>query len=393
MEESDEDIVKIPLRNKNGVIVAYTLVDKDINDLMTFTPCLNKDGYAQAKINGITFLLHRFVMEANKGDPIVDHINNNKLDNRRINLRFVTNSQNSQNKLKKEATSSQFIGVRKKDNKWAANIKFGNKRLYKTFNIETHAAYWYDINTIKFYQTETFSPKINGLEKPSDYKEAESKIENPFSGLHLTKNNKFQVRVQHGKKNIHIGTFKTPEEAKEAYKKKKEELQAMKLQKKIGTEIKRNEDEIAIILTNKNEEILVDDDKYFDLKKYTWALNLGGYAQASIMGRMTTMHRYLLNTALSEIKIDHINRNKVDNRINNLRLVDDSLNSHNVTKRTGTSSQYIGVYKVKNKFKAEIKKDNKVYHLGRFESEIEAAQARDKKAIELYGNDANLNFK
>ena len=67
------------------------------------------------------------------------------------------------------------------------------------------------------------------------------------------------------------------------------------------------------------------------------------------------MHRYLLN-ATTELKVDHINHNRLDNRLENLRLVDDSLNSHNVTKRKGTTSIYIGVYKIGNKYAAVIKK-------------------------------------
>jgi hypothetical protein len=136
---------------------------------------------------------------------------------------------------------------------------------------------------------------------------------------------------------------------------------------------------------------LVDDDQYFTLKKYTWILNTKGYAQATVMGMTVTMHRYLMN-APTDIMVDHINHNKLDNRLSNLRLVKDIINSHNTTKRTGTSSKYIGVYKRGDKFAAEIKKEDEHYYLGVFKTELEAAKARDRKAIELYGSDANLNL-
>jgi hypothetical protein len=390
MEEQKNDIVKIPLCNKNKEIVAYTIVDKEIFDTIVFSCCMNKDGYAQAKLNGITFLLHRFVMEANKGDPKVDHINGDKLDNRIANLRFVTSTQNAQNRLKKKGTSSEYIGVYKRDNIWIGSIKIDGKTLQKTFDIETHAAYWYDIQALKYHQTDDFKPKINEIEKPEDYIEKDEK-QNLSFGSKQTRAGNYEVKIQQDKVCTYLGTFKTKEEAKEIYTKKKEELRIINLQKKVGREIERNQNDIAIILTNKGEEILVDDEHYFDLKKYTWGLNTGGYAQATIIGKPVTMHRYLLN-APTEIKVDHINHNRIDNRIDNLRLVNDSLNSHNITKRTGTSSQYIGVYKKGVKFGAEIKKDDKRYYLGTFETVLEAAKTRDLKAIELFGDDANLNL-
>jgi hypothetical protein len=101
-QETEDDIIKIPLHNKDGEIIVHIIVDKEIFDTITFGCCLNKDGYCQSKVNGKTFLLHRFIMKANKGDLKVDHNNGDKLDNRRENLRFVSSVQNSQNRLKKK---------------------------------------------------------------------------------------------------------------------------------------------------------------------------------------------------------------------------------------------------------------------------------------------------
>lgn len=391
--EQQEEYIEIPLKNKDAKIVAYTKVDRDIYDSLSSTPVLNKDGYCQMKINGITILLHRFVMDANKGDPKVDHINGDKLDNRRANLRFATNAQNSQNKAKKDGTSSQYIGVYKRvydyGIRWIAKIRINGKRIEKTFKDEEQAAYWYNSKALEFHESDDFNPSINKIEKPNDYEVIPDK--NASFGTNKRPNGNFEVTVQNEKKGIHVGTFKTQEEAKEAYIKKKEELNKINLQKKVGTKIQRNEEGIAVMITTKGEEILVDDENYFALKRYTWILNTKGYAQTNMIGMTVTMHRYLMD-APTDIMVDHINHNKLDNRMSNLRLVNDVINSHNVTKRSNTSSKYIGVYKRGEKYAAEIKKEDEHYYLGVFKTELEAAKARDKKAIELYGSDANLNL-
>ena len=59
------------------------------------------------------------------------------------------------------------------------------------------------------------------------------------------------------------------------------------------------------------------------------------------------------------------------------------------------TSQYRGVSlnkRYKNPWIAQIQIDNRNIHLGRFSTEKEAAKAYDKKATELYGELASLNF-
>ena len=92
--------------------------------------------------------------------------------------------------------------------------------------------------------------------------------------------------------------------------------------------------------------------------------------------------------------VDHINSNRLDNRIVNLRWCSHQQNMHNQSKTTKkTSSKYKGVCwdKQNGKWTVNIKKDNVQQHIGRFDNERDAAIAYNEKAIELFGNFAKLN--
>jgi hypothetical protein len=73
-------------------------------------------------------LLHRIIMD-NPDDKQVDHINNNKLDNRKENLRVCTHQENSFNKKKNSNNTSGYKGVcwHKQKDKWAAQIQVNGK--------------------------------------------------------------------------------------------------------------------------------------------------------------------------------------------------------------------------------------------------------------------------
>jgi len=110
-----------------------------------FTVCLCKNGKKQ------THKVHRLVAEAfiyNPNDKqCVDHIDRNKQNNYKSNLRFCSYQENNRNRTKTKNSSSQYIGVswHKRSKKWQANIKTndGYKHL-GCFNDEEEAARCYD---------------------------------------------------------------------------------------------------------------------------------------------------------------------------------------------------------------------------------------------------------
>ena len=105
-------------------------------------------GYAQAYIligdEWVLVKAHRYLMGCQSFDGrIIDHKDNDKLNNRLDNLRDVTASQNASNRTKKANCSSQFRGVcwNKKSGKWQADI---NGEYLGMFDIEKEASKAYE---------------------------------------------------------------------------------------------------------------------------------------------------------------------------------------------------------------------------------------------------------
>ena len=148
-----------------------------------------------------------------------------------------------------------------------------------------------------------------------------------------------------------------------------------------------------IKLYNNKGIALVDDEDYEWLSEYKWHNDGHGYAKTKININdkwiNQYMHKLLISTSKNMIT-DHVDRNRLNNQKNNLRMVTRSQNRMNSTKQRGIL-KYKGVSKYWNKWKAEIRFNNKNYYLGLFKNEIDAAKAYNEKAKELFNEYACLN--
>ncbi|MCM3651295.1 AP2 domain-containing protein [Metabacillus litoralis] len=111
-------------------------------------------------------------------------------------------------------------------------------------------------------------------------------------------------------------------------------------------------------------------------------------------GKWTTiqLHRWITN-APPNMLVDHYNHQTLDNRHeHNLRLCSIGENNRNRQVSSG-SSKYKGVdwHNFRKKYRARIKVNSKSIHLGHFDTELEAALAYNRAAIEHHGAFAKLN--
>lgn len=93
-------------------------------------------------------------------------------------------------------------------------------------------------------------------------------------------------------------------------------------------------------------------------------------------------------------ELDHINGDRSDNRIINLRAADRRKNSRNSSLRSDNTSGFKGVTWNRdcNKWLAQIQKEGVHYFLGVFDTIEVAAMAYDDEAIKLFGEFAKTNF-
>jgi hypothetical protein len=384
------------IKTKKGEIILVSECDFEKLNKITWWTLYN---YAQGRPDNKNILMHRFIMIELVGNKnltskeLIDHINGNRADNRRENLRIVTHAENNRNKIKATNASSKYFGVTKNADKFMTTIILLDKsKLFAYYDNEIHAAYQYDLWVDKY--NIKYANK-NNIELPENFIEYKKDIrELPKNIIQRKDTGKYRIYFKNG----YTGNFKTLKEAEEALVKIKESYEKELINKRLSQKIKRNSDGQPIIeLFNRKKEkvgeTIVDEDNYYYLIQFGWSLKPNGYAYGRIEDKThNLLHRYILKYT-GDNMVDHINNNPLDNRKCNLRIVTPSENSRNKSFNKNSSSKYIGVsLTYNNKWRSQITINNKNIFLGIFENEIDAAKSRDVATKEHFGKYGKLNF-
>lgn len=146
---------------------------------------------------------------------------------------------------------------------------------------------------------------------------------------------------------------------------------------------------------------LIDSSDYDKVSPFNWSadttsgsvyakryMNMGGGVLV-----LTYLHRFIMDAKYGE-EVDHKDGNGLDCRRSNLRVCNSQKNNMNRRKSPNGTSSFKGVSwdKSRDQWRATIKINRKMQYLGRFTSEVVAAETYDSAAMRLFGEFAVLNF-
>jgi len=296
---------------------------------------ISNTGYFQGKVENKRISLHSYLLGKKEG-YIIDHINGDRLDNRRENLRHVTHSQNAQNKNTKKT-----IGVWKHLDKWSSEITYNKRKIYVgVFNTIEEAQKMYDKYAIYYHTLDNteYIPRTNfNYDKESidnikiemkEYITKKNKEKEIPDNITIRENGTYRIGIDNKNFSFHFDkTVKTLEEAIKIRDEKIKELsflEEQELKKHYSKDIQRTKEGIPCIpLKDKNSisYALVDEDNWHALMLYSWRVSKT-YATTTVESCPLRMHRHIMKCSSNDNKIvDHINGNRLDNRKENLRFV------------------------------------------------------------------------
>lgn len=130
---------------------------------------------------------------------------------------------------------------------------------------------------------------------------------------------------------------------------------------------------IVEIHTKNDEIILIDKCDFEKVRNHCWFIDSKGY----VVGPRIRLHRFLMAPPKG-MQVDHINRNKLDNRRCNLRIVTNQQNHFNrpLNKNNHSGCTGVSFHKASKKWCCQISRDGKCQYSGLFDTKEEAIAKR-----------------
>lgn len=150
---------------------------------------------------------------------------------------------------------------------------------------------------------------------------------------------------------------------------------------------KYEEDDVVFVrASNKDEYILVDIKDWDNLKDICWHITKSGYAAGIHNGKFIQMQSAIIPDIPDGCERDHINKNRLDNRRCNLRIVSKLDNLHNRVYKNKTSIK-TGVcwYPLTKQWLAYITNKGEYIRLGLYDNEEDAIAVRKQAEVDIYG--------
>ncbi len=311
-----------------------SLISKEDQELVNkYKWYYDRNGYAASSSGGKILYMHIVILGKKEG-YVVDHIDGNKLNNQRCNLRHLTNSQNSQNIL----LNKEHIGVCYSRGKYQVNCSMKYLGVYNSIEEAKRVYDRYVIchinkdGRLNFKYTEKEKQDIINTYSNTFFKEKSlSNISKEGNYYIVSFDNKYI-----GKINKRFKTYNEALELRNFFKCKIENLKKEELcNKQITRDIYGN---CIVSLKYKEtvKDFIVDEDKWHEIISINRCVCREKYMRLTLEGKKISLHKYLLmkykGVTEEDLKgkvIDHINRNSLDNRLENLRILSFSDNNKN----------------------------------------------------------------
>ena len=337
--------------------------------------------YPLVNLDGCIITLHKFIwvnlMKQEgpiRGSSVIDHIDGNPLNFTIDNIRLSSHSCNSHNR-KTSGNKYGYRGISVSGNAWSA--KFGTKHLGTAVTPKEAAKIWdahvikhVDYHSIHLNFEYTKEEKNDIISRPEPQKPLK-KGELP-SGVYVSHRcGKDYYHVNIGRK--HVGCTFDRYEAIKMAENYRNALENKKRHEHYNLPILRNEAGDAVIpLSGKhgqNKFAIVDDNTWHDLMLSSWYLGPDGYPASRRDTKLWHMHTYLTRFWVrneNDVIVDHIIpgfENRLDNRLENFRLVTYSQNNSNCIRQKQEQELETGITRgtTSNAFSVRVTRDGIFY--------------------------------